>query len=120
MLPGTYTDGLVVDQHWDGVNLFKHYPTKFDDMDERLQMCENEDEGDYSLSGVSMRVNDWPRGDGCHKPDTTLQAEVDGKDTVLTYSTELHAAYEQSHKFNKYSFDCGRAYRPRQRPTIFL
>ena len=50
-----------------------------------------------------MRVWDWPRGDGCHKPDTTLR-DAEGK--VVTYSNELHTAYEHNHKFDEYSFDC--------------
>ena len=83
--------------------MFKYYKQKPVQIHERLQACGSEEDGDYSLSGVSMRVWDWPRGDGCHKPDTTLR-DAEGK--VVTYSNELHTAYEHNHKFDEYSFDC--------------
>ena len=90
---------------WDGVNLFQHYATKPDDIEQGLQKCETECEGDYSLSGVSMQLSAWPRGDGCHKPDTTVRVMEKDKEKVW-YSDELHKAFENSHEFATYSFDC--------------
>ena len=46
VLPGTYTEGAAVIQHWDGVNLFKYYSTQPDNLDEGLQKCGKECEGD--------------------------------------------------------------------------
>ena len=106
VFPGSWTDGAEETQHWDGVNLFKHYPNKPAYMDDVLKKCAEEAEGKYSLSSVSMQVSDWPRGNGCHKPDTTLRALVGDKQTVVTSSTELHKAYENSPAFDDYSFDC--------------
>ena len=34
---------------WDGVNLFKHYADKPEGLDDGLQKCGTECEGDYSL-----------------------------------------------------------------------
>ena len=68
VFPGSWTDGAEETQHWDGVNLFKHYPKKPAYMDDVLKKCAGEAEGKYSLSSVSMQVSHWPRGDGCHKP----------------------------------------------------
>ena len=101
VFPGVYTEGEEVIQLWDGVDLFKYYSVKPDNLDEGLQKCGVEDEGDYSLSGVSMQLSAWPRGDGCYKPDTTVR-EME----KVWYSDELHVAYEHSHEFQVYSFDC--------------
>ena len=105
VFPGVYTDGEEPIMLWDGVNLFKHYSAKPDDMEQGLQKCERENEGDYSLSGVSMQLSAWPRGDGCHKPDTTVRVVEKDKEKVW-YSDELHKAFEHSHEFDAYSFDC--------------
>ena len=103
VFPGTYTDGEEVIQRWDGVNMFKYYKARPVQMDKRLQQCDTKDEGGYSLSGVSMKVSDWPRSDGCHNPNTT---EVDEEGKVITFSSELHTAFEHSHEFEEYSFEC--------------
>ena len=78
VFPGSWTDGAEETQHWDGVNLFKHYPKKPAYMDDVLKKCAEEAEGKYSLSSVSMQVSHWPRGDGCHKPDTTCLGRYGG------------------------------------------
>ena len=87
------------------MNLFQYYADKPEGLDDGLQKCETECEGDYSLSGVSMQLSAWPRGDGCHKPDTTVRVVEKDKEKVW-YSDELHKAYENSHEFATYSFDC--------------
>ena len=113
VFPGVYTDGEELIQLWDGVNLFKYHSEKPDDMEQGLMQCEKECEGDYSLSSVSMQLSAWPRGDGCHKPDTTVRVvekvvekEKEVEKEKVWYSDELHKAYEHSHEFEVYSFDC--------------
>ena len=70
---------------------------------EALDKCRLELEGHYSLSGVDILVSDWPRGDGCHKPDSAVMDE-DGK--VVAHSNELHEAFERSQEFDEYTYDC--------------
>ena len=40
VFPGVYTDGEEPIMLWDGVNLFKHYAAKPDDIEQGLQKCE--------------------------------------------------------------------------------
>ena len=107
--PGSWTEDTVMSfdgtQHWDGVNLLKHHPNMviLPGSEEALKKCRFDVEGHYSLSGVDILVSDWPRGDGCHKPDSAVMDE-NGK--VVAHSNELHEAFERSQEFDEYTYDC--------------
>ena len=79
--PSSWTEDTVMSfdgtQHWDGVNLLKHHPEMviLPGSKEALNKCRLDVEGHYSLLGVDILVSDWPRGDGCHKPDSAVMDE---------------------------------------------
>ena len=109
VVPGSYiqpTDIVDVESAtllmWDGVNIFKHFGAQPNVAEELTQMCCSKREGSFSLSGKKMSISDWPRGNGCHEPDDPVK---DASRKILSYSSQLHNAFQRNQDFSKYSYE---------------